>query len=168
MLTLLSQLALAAETTADALFDVVEEHGHRTVNSAAYVGLDLRGARPGVGARIDLGHRMSVDGSMVGAMPIAEGMKWLGGASLGFAVAPVKVHFGSKGSVDLRVGVGGSVQSSAGMKVSVGSLDWSAYTSATLEVSPDGRWTVYGGLLADQLESAPTVVPLGGVRLRLE
>ena len=168
MLTLLSQLAIAAETTADAVFDVVEAQGRRTADSAAYLGLELRGTRPGVGAKVDVGHRISVDGTVFGGLPIADGLKWLGGASLGFSVAPVKVHFGSKGSVDLRVGVGGSVQSTAGLKVSMGDLDWSAYTSATVDVSPDGRWTVYGGLLADQLESAPTLAPMAGVRLRLD
>lgn len=168
MITLLSQLAYAADTAADAVLDVVQEGERRTIDAAAHLGVDLSGLRPGLSGRLDLGHRVAVDGVVYTGVPIAEGMKWTGGASLGLSLAPVKIHFGSRGTVDLRVGVGGRAQTTTGMSLQLGDLDWSAWTSGTLEISPDGRWTFYGGLLADQLEEKPTLAPMGGVRVRLD
>lgn len=168
MLTLLSQLAFAADTATDAVIGVVEEGERRTVRAAAHLGVDLSGLRPGLTGRLDLGQRVAVDGVVYTGVPIADGMKWTGGASLGLSLAPIKVRLGSKGSVDLRVGVGGRAQTTTGMTVSLGGLDWSAWTSGTFELSPDGRWTFYGGLLADQLEDEPALQPTGGVRVRLD
>lgn len=168
MLAFLSQLALAADSTADAVMDVVQEGNRRTLNAAAHLGLDMSGMRPGVGARLDIGHRVGVDGTVYAGLPMAEGLKWTGGASVGLSFAPVRVQLGHKGSVDLRLGVGGRMQSISGVQVSVAGLDWSAWASGTVELSPDGRWTVYGGLLADQLESRAVLAPTGGVRLRID
>ena len=168
MITLLSQLAFAADHAADAVLAAVDEGERRTVRAAAHMGVDLSGLRPGLSGRLDLGHRVALDGVVYTGVPIAQGMKWTGGASLGFSLAPVKVRLGSKGSLDFRVGVGGRAQTTTGLSVSLGSLDWSAWTTGTFELSPDGRWTFYGGLLADQLEEKPTLAPTGGVRVRLD
>ena len=47
----------------------------------------------------------AVEGKVESGLPIAEGLSWSGTARLGLHVAPLQVELGSRGGLELRVGV---------------------------------------------------------------
>lgn len=168
MISSLLAIAFGAETP-DATGSI--EIGNRSSAGAFHVGFDWVGASPGVGARLDLGHRVAVEAG--GTFGLPDAMRWSGGASIGLSVAPIRVQLATRGSLDLRVGAGVSGRFGGGGTWMGGGLDLGRWASAALSLSPDGAWSVQTGIVAvDQGgafgEPKIEVVPSAGVRFRLD
>lgn len=162
MLTTLFSIAFA-NSPLTASVDVTEAGASTRLDTTIHLGLDLTGWDPAVGARLDIGHRVAVEGRLVAGVPLADGLTWTGGTTLGVHIAPVHMKLGSSGSVDVRLGTGLRAHAKLGGE-SKGPWSLGSWLSSTLEVSPDGRWALFGGVVADD---AGQVVPTAGVRVRL-
>jgi hypothetical protein len=162
MLTTLLSVALA-NSPLSATWSVEEDGEHARVASSVHLGLDLTGWRPGLGARLDLGQRVAVEGRVSGGLPLADGLSWTGGGRLGVVVAPIEVELGSSGSLAVHLGTGLQAETKIGGNAR-GPWTLGGWLSSTLELSPDGRWTLFGGIVADD---EGDVVPTAGVRVRL-
>lgn len=155
-------------STASAVVDVTNDGQNRKVDTAFHVGLDVTGSNPGIAGRFDMGHRLSVEGIVsAGVVPQAQALKWTGGASIGIHVAPIRVKLGTQASVDLRLGAGLKALSTGVAEFEGPGWDLGSWASGTLNVSPDGTWSLYGGAVAQDLDTAPTVVPEAGVRFKI-
>lgn len=166
MLFSLLSAALANTPFVSGSYEVREVEGSTRVDTGVHVGLDLTGYRPGIGARFDLGHRVAVEGKVIAGLPIAEGLKWTGSSRLGVQVAPFELSLGADGDLAVSLGAGLSLGASAG-----GETPWAlgSWLSSRVEVSPDGRWTVFGGVVADDPVGArPRLEPNVGVRVRID
>ncbi|MEZ4323351.1 MAG: hypothetical protein R3F61_38155 [Myxococcota bacterium] len=170
MILSLLAAAFADGPTAQATYDSEIVDGRRNVDTAFHVGLDMRGIDPGFGARLDLGHRVSVEGVVMAGLPTADRVKWTGGASLGLELAPLHVQIGTHGALDFRVGVGGTLTGNATAKANGGGFDLAEWAAGTLHISPNGTWSFYGGVLASDVVSGDPVqvMPRTGVRFRLD
>lgn len=162
---------------AEATVDVVDDGAARRVAGAMHVGFDLTGPSPGLAARFDFGHRVSVEGLVFAGAPGPERLSWTGGGSIGLHVAPVRVHLGTRGTLDLKLGVGARATAAGGGSMTGGGFDLGGWGSGLLELAPDGTWSLYGGLLAvdprgvDPAVNAgpgPVILPTAGVRFKLD
>jgi hypothetical protein len=168
--------AFASEPVSDAdvsgTYILQRDGDRRKASGALHLGMELRGVDPGVAARFDLGQRVSVEGSVFAGIPRAESLKWTGGASLGLELAPMRLQLGSKGSLDFRVGAGGVFTSKSHVHLEAGGFEWSEWVAGTLQLSPNGSWSIYAGLLATDVVpatgDAPTLQPRTGVRFKLD
>lgn len=169
MLLSLLNLALASAPTFTSSTDVHTDRGRQRIDTDLHIGLDLTGWQPGLGARFDIGHRFSVEGKVYGGIPMADELSWTGGSSVGLHVAPLHVELGAGGELDLSLGVGARAGGRLGGDLQGAPWDLDGWLSTTLEVSPDGRWTLFGGLLATDLtEQRPTLLPTAGLRVKLD
>ncbi|MCA9569360.1 MAG: hypothetical protein KC656_16045 [Myxococcales bacterium] len=169
MLLSLLQAALANTPLVSGAYDVTTVDGRTHVDTGVHVGLDLMGYKPGFGARFDIAHRVAVEGRVVAGVPVAEGLKWTGGGTLGVHLAPLRLELGAGGGLDLRVGVGARLTTTGGGELTGTPWSLGSWLSSTVEVSPDGRWTLFGGAVAqDALEGRPHIEPTAGVRVRLD
>lgn len=163
-----------------ATVDVMDDGVIRRTGAGFHVGFDMTGPNPGLAARFDFGHRVSVEGVVFGAAPTADRLQWTGGGSIGVDLAPMRLQLGTQGTLDLRMGVGARATGGGGGSLTGGGLDLGGWGSGVLQYSPDGSWSFYGGLMA--LETTPRGVPTGpgtgpvpieivpnaGVRFRIE
>jgi len=169
MILSLLTYAFAGGPAATATFESETIGDRKNVDGAVHLGLDLRGINPGLGARFDLGHRVSVDGIVFAGAPTADRVQWTGGVSLGFEIAAVKIQLGTHGSLDFGLGLGGMLTGSGLAKLEGGPFDVAEWASGTLQISPNGMWSVYAGVLGSDFSSTDAeVVPTAGVRFRLD
>ncbi len=153
-------------------YTIERDGDRRKAAGALHLGMELRGVDPGVAARFDLGQRVSVEGSVFAGVPRADGLKWTGGATLGLEFAPLSVQIGTKGTLDFRVGAGGVFSTKGNVQLEGAGFDWSEWAAGTLQLSPNGTWSIYAGLLATDVVpaagDAPTFAPRTGVRFKLD
>ena len=169
MILSLLTYAFAGGPTATASFESETVGDRRNVDGAVHLGLDLRGINPGLGARLDLGHRVSVDGIVFAGAPKVDRAQWTGGVSLGFEIAAIKIQLGTHGSVDFGLGLGGMLTGSGLAKLEGGPFDFTEWASGTVELSPNGMWSIYGGVVGSDFSSSNTELrPTAGLRFRLD
>lgn len=167
MLFSLIASAFAADTPV-ATVQVRSDGDKREIDAAFNLGFELQGVDPGISARFDIGQRMTVAGVVSAGLPLADQIQWTGGASLGLEVAPIRVQLGSTGSLDFRVGVGGKATGAGGLSVEGGGFDLVEWAAGTLLLSPNGKWALYGGVVAeDVLDDEVEILPRTGVSFRL-
>lgn len=169
MLFSLLSAALASTPVLSGSYTVHEEAGRTRVHTGVQLGLDLTGYRPGVGATLDLGHRVAVEGKVVAGLPLADGLHWSGSSRLGLQLAPFELSLGASG--DLALSMGAGLKLDGTLAGDVGGEPWTfgSWFSSVLELSPDGRWTAFGGVVAeDPFGERARVEPNLGVRVRLD
>ena len=160
------------DTSFSGTYTLETEGAQRKAAGAFHLGMELRGIDPGVSARFDLGQRVSVEGSVFAGVPQADGFRWTGGASIGLELAPVRFQIGTKGSLDFRLGAGGVFTTKGNVQLEGPGINWAEWAAGTLQLSPNGTWSIYAGLLATDVVPAagegPTLQPRTGVRFKID